>query len=50
MRPEEARSRLAVIRADLALPKMMYREQIGPDGDMYRAVAGIVSFLEDALA
>lgn len=48
--PDAARARLAIIRDDLKLPKIMYAKQFGPDGDMYRAIDKLVSFLEDAIA
>lgn len=48
--PIEARERLTMIRRDLSLPKLMYANEVGPQGDLYRALAGVVKFLEDALA
>lgn len=50
MTPEQARARLLGIRGHLELPRVMYRNQIGPMADLYRAVDEIVSFLEEALA
>lgn len=47
--PVEARVRLAIIRRDLELPDMMYATQIGPQGDLYRAIDKLISFLEDAI-
>ncbi|WPH57727.1 hypothetical protein [Mycobacterium phage WXIN] len=49
MESAEARARLAVIRSELKVPKIVYGKEIGPQGDLYRALAGVVSFLEDAL-
>lgn len=47
--PEQARDRLRIIRGDLEVPDLMYATQIGPQGDMYRALDKLVSFLEDAI-
>lgn len=50
MTPDEARARLALIRKDLELPKMMYGgNQVGPQADLYDAIDKIVTFLEKAL-
>lgn len=47
--PESARARLEDVRNDLRTPRIVYANNIGPQGDMYRALDKLVSFLEDAI-
>jgi hypothetical protein len=50
MDKDEALERIADIRADLQVARVMYRTQVGPEADLYRAVVGLTDFIEAALS